>query len=71
MALIAVEWGANALEEAKETNDIAIERRANPQTPKRIKKISTGFYLAYLEQKMGKLPQLDHGSRGVPLTYLI
>ena len=43
MTLIAAEWDANALEEAKEANDIAIERRANPQTPKRIEKISTGF----------------------------
>jgi hypothetical protein len=53
MALIDADWGANALEEAKEAND-CYRKEGQPPDTKEDRKISTGFNWHTWKEKMVK-----------------
>ena len=64
-------WDADALEGARIESDIAAERKANLQTPKRPGKIATGLdWYTWTEQFTNYLAAI-RGVNDVPLTYVI
>ena len=69
--LAVANWDADALEKARTESDIAVERKANPQTPKRPGKIATGLdWYTWIEQFTNYLAAI-RGVNDVPLTYVI
>ena len=69
--LAIANWNADALEQARIESDIAAERKANPQTPKRPGKIATGLdWYTWIEQFTNYLAAI-RGVNDVPLTYVI
>lgn len=71
ITLAVANWNADALEQARIDSDIATERKANPQTPKRPGKIATGLdWYNWIEQFENYLAAI-RGVNDVPLTYVI
>ena len=69
--LAIADWNAGALQQARTDSDIAAERKANPQAPKRPGKIATGLdWYTWIEQFTNYLGAI-RGVNDVPLTYVI
>ena len=71
LALDLAEWDNAAMEQARIESDIASERKANPVTPKRCDKISTGLdWYTWIEKFENYLSAL-RGVDDTPLSYVI